>query len=41
MSLTWSEGMRDDLERDVPAVHSRESFISDFSQLIRKTRHGL
>ena len=33
--------MRDNLERDVPAVHGCESSISDISQLIRKTWHGL
>ena len=33
--------MRDNLERDVPAFHGRQSFISDFSQLIGKTWYGL
>lgn len=33
--------MRDDLERDVPAVHGRESSISDFLKLLRKARLGL
>ena len=33
--------MRDNLERDVPAFHGRQSAISDFSQLIGKTWNGL
>ena len=41
MSLTWGKGMRDDLERDVAAVHGRESSISEVEQLLREARHGL
>lgn len=40
MSLTGSEGMRDNLQRDAPAVHDRESPISDVEQLVYKARYG-
>jgi len=33
--------MRDDLERDVSAVHGREPSISDLEQLFRESRHSL